>query len=214
MARIRSIKPTFFRSRSVKSLSSDAKLVWIGLWTAADDEGRLLDEVGILGGDLWALSLSASKLDRILSDLDATGRIVRYEIAGQRYIQVTNWVEHQKINRPTYSLLPPPPLTHTTVNAHVSLTEPSLGERKGRERKGGEAEPSRKCVKHQGVTDPPSCRACKDARIEWEQWTAAQKLKPSPSVRAAKPDDGHEHVKHPVDDNCIACQIPMKAVAA
>ncbi len=187
MARIRSIKPTFFRSRSVKALSSDEKLVWIGLWSAADDEGRLLDEVGILVGDLWALSLSASKLDGILARLDAVNRIQRYEIAGQRYIQVCNWQEHQRISHPTVSDIPPAPLR--TVSGIVP--DPLRREGKGRDRRGGEAPPLF-CPNHPSGTDGP-CRPCGDARRAHEAWLLAEKTKPSPSIRAPKLGDGHDH---------------------
>jgi hypothetical protein len=83
MARIRSIKPTFFRSRSVKKLTDKAKLVWVGLWNVADDDGRLVDELGILTGDLWALSVSEAKLDKVLDELHGEGRIIRYKVAAQ-----------------------------------------------------------------------------------------------------------------------------------
>lgn len=134
MARIRSIKPTFFRSRSVKKLSDKAKLAWIALWNVADDEGRLLDELGILTGDLWALSLSEAKLDRVLNELHTEGRIIRYEVAGQGFIQVTGW-DHQRINRPTLSLLPPVSLTDQSVSPHLRLT----GGREGIGREGNAA---------------------------------------------------------------------------
>lgn len=184
MARIRSIKPNFFRSRSVKALNSDEKLVWIGLWSAADDEGRLIDEVGILVGDLWALSLSAAKLDRILLQLHTAGRIIRYEMAGHAYIQVTNWTEHQRISNPTPSVIPPVPFT----NESVSVPDSFVREGRGRERKGGEAPPSPHCGKHPTGTDKP-CRPCGDARRRFEAWKETEKRKPSPKTTMVRPSE-------------------------
>lgn len=43
MARIRTIKPSFFRSEDVAALPLRARLLWIGLWTQCDDQGRTKD---------------------------------------------------------------------------------------------------------------------------------------------------------------------------
>lgn len=189
MARIRSIKPTFFRSRSVKKLSDKAKLAWIALWNVADDEGRLADELGILTGDLWALGLSESRLDKVLDELDLHGRIIRYEVAGQGFIQVTGWAEHQKINRPTASLLPPAPFTEAAVNAHPFLTVGK--ERIGEEGKGGGAsvlaEPPLFCFRHVVTRTDAPCPACGDARRAHDAWSRAQKNVVVTSPRLTRP---------------------------
>lgn len=190
MARIRTIKPTFFRSRSVKRLSQNAKLVWIGLWNLADDEGRLLDELGILAGDLWSLSLSEAKLNAALKELDDESRILRYEVAGHKYIQVTNWSEHQRINRPAPSLLPPAPLTDVSVKGPAAVT---VGrERKGKEREGSAVAPTPYCKNHPGGTDKP-CGACGSARLLFEQH-----VKSTPRVLPTIPDIPHP----PTPDDC------------
>ena len=41
MARARTIKPHFMRSRSMRAVSGLARLTFIQLWLVADDEGRL-----------------------------------------------------------------------------------------------------------------------------------------------------------------------------
>ena len=195
MARIRTIKPTFFRSRSVKKLSDKAKLVWIGLWNLADDAGRLVDELGILTGDLWALSVSEAKLDKALDELDAAGRIVRYKVAGQAYIQVTGW-EHQKINRASDSAIPPVSLRDDSVIPHASLTVGKEG--KGIRNKEGEAsadanaEPPAFCDSHPGGTQR-GCRACGDARRAHDAWLRAQKNKPTPLPPRTDAVAEHEH---------------------
>lgn len=183
MARIRSVKPSFFMSRAVKKLTDKQKLVWQGLWPNADDEGRLLDEPGILVGLLWALSVTEPKLDQILDDLHRHGRIIRYVVAGERYIQVTNWKEHQKISKPTPSLIPPVPLVEDSGSAPGVGREGSLGEGKGEERKGGggvqDAEPPTKCPLHQSMDFPPRCPQCGDARRAHEAWLRSQKHRPT-----------------------------------
>lgn len=110
MARIRSIKPSFFRSEDVTALSYRARLTWIGLWLYADDEGRLRDDARFVKGDLWALEdeVSWQDVEADLQELAEHDRIVRYEVGGRRFIQVQKWSDHQAIPKATKSKLPPP----------------------------------------------------------------------------------------------------------
>lgn len=202
MARIRTIKPTFFRSRSVKTLTDKAKLVWIGLWNVADDDGRLVDELGILTGDLWALSVSEAKLDKALDELHDAGRIIRYKVAGQAYIQITGW-EHQKINRPSESSIPPVSLRDDSVSPHGAFTAGKEG--KGRDKEGeaftdANAEPPAFCSSHPGGTNT-DCRACGDARRAHDAWARAQKSKPTPLPPRSDDIPAHDHRWQP-DGTC------------
>ena len=43
MARARNIKPGFFRNADLAELPIEARLLFIGLWTIADREGRMED---------------------------------------------------------------------------------------------------------------------------------------------------------------------------
>ncbi|WP_148222333.1 hypothetical protein [Caldicellulosiruptor hydrothermalis] len=47
-------------------------------------------------------------------------------VNGQRYIQVVNFLKYQKINRPTPSKIPPPPVETTVKNATSCFSESSL----------------------------------------------------------------------------------------
>jgi len=193
MARIRSIKPTFFRSRSVKRLNDKQKLVWVGLWPLADDEGRLLDEPGLMVGDLWALSIPEAKLDVILTELHDAGRIIRYTVNGESFIQVTNWLEHQKISKPYPSTIPPVPGLNYSGNVPGMEQEQFRGRGKGEEKDMEGEAPPRKCPRHINDPSSPNCFACRDARLAREDWDKAQKLKPT----AAPPSIVY------TPDNCI-----------
>lgn len=125
MARIRSIKPEFFTSLSVANLTVEARLTFIGLWTHCDDSGRCVDDARLIKAALWPLDdRPAAEVDIDLKALTASSLILRYEVDGRRYIEVMGWAEHQRINRPTASKLPPPDGTLTCeneegVNAHA-----------------------------------------------------------------------------------------------
>ena len=133
MARIRSIKPSFFRSEDVSALPLRARLTWIGLWTHCDDQGRTKDNVRLIKGDVWPLdNVTLADVEEDLSTLAAHGRIVRYEVGGKRYLEVANWSKHQKIDRPTASLLPAPSEgTITSANGRRGSTEDSTSQQRG-----------------------------------------------------------------------------------
>jgi hypothetical protein len=196
MPKIRSVKPSFFMSRAVKRLTDKQKLVWQGLWPNADDEGRMLDEPGIIVGQLWALSLNEAKLDVLLTELHRAGRVIRYEVAGEGFIQVTNWHEHQKVTRPVASLLPPCIGNADAVprQGFNSVGTVSQHGGKGKERKGKEgeastdAEPPLFCSTHLASQSSLPCPLCGDARRVHEAWQRAQKTKPTVSGIVTDPD--------------------------
>jgi hypothetical protein len=144
MPRIRTVKPEFFTSEVLSEASVRARLLFIGLFTHVDDAGRAVDNSGLIRAAIFPLDdFTLSDVDSDLAALDKLRLIIRYEVDGRRYLQIRNWEEHQKINRPSPSKLPPCPgistqrdLTEDSLNTHGGVTEDSLAERKGMERKG------------------------------------------------------------------------------
>lgn len=109
MARIRTIKPDFFTSLTIADLTPEQRLTFIGLWTHADDEGRCVDDARLIKAALWPLDdRTAADVESDLGALSDASLIARYSVAGRRYIVVTTWDEHQRINRPTPSKFPGP----------------------------------------------------------------------------------------------------------
>ncbi len=102
--RIRTIKPEFWSDEKIAPLPSLARLVYIGLWNLADDEGRLLGSLRWIDGQLFPLS-EESATDA-LDLLEESGRIIRYrDRNGRELIQIVSerWRRHQKIDRPRRS---------------------------------------------------------------------------------------------------------------
>jgi len=127
MARIRTVKPEFFTDEKLSECSVMARLLFIGLWVHADDEGRMRYspkriKMQVFPGD----NLDAAPL---IEELVAQGLVEIYRVDGSSFLCVKNFRRHQKINRPTPSTLPPPPLTDSSMSAHV---------RKGKEGNGKE----------------------------------------------------------------------------
>lgn len=107
MARIRTIKPEFPQSESMGRVSRESRLCFILLWTLADDAGRLRGNSRMLASLLFPYDDDAKTLiDGWLAELSTEGCIARYEVQGTSYVQISQWLEHQKIDRPSESKLP------------------------------------------------------------------------------------------------------------
>lgn len=117
MGRIRTIKPEFPQSESVGRLSRDARLLFIQLWTVADDAGRARAAQPLLAGWLYPYDGDVP-VEEWLRELETEGMIVRYQVNKTRYLQVCKWEQHQKIDRPTKSRLPEPPACSTNPREH------------------------------------------------------------------------------------------------
>lgn len=129
MARIRSIKPGFFASEDVSALPLRARLTWIGLWTHCDDQGRAKDHAKLIKAAVWPLdAVTLGEIEEDLATLAAHQRIVRYQVDGKRYLEVVNWHDHQRPNKPTLSRLPaPPPMNgwHPPDDSHEPFPDDS-----------------------------------------------------------------------------------------
>ena len=107
MARIRTIKPEFWTDEKIVELSPFSRLLFIGLWNFADDEGRMVFSLGrikmqIFPGD----SLDISELFG-----EIRGKLVEiYTIDNIEYLQITGFSRHQKIDKRMSSKYPAPPI--------------------------------------------------------------------------------------------------------
>lgn len=108
MGRIRSIKPEFPQSETMGRLSRDARLLFVQLWTIADDEGRTRAASRMLASLLYPYDDDARDLmGSWLDELERSDCIRQYEVDGSRYLEIVNWLKHQKIDHPSKSRLPP-----------------------------------------------------------------------------------------------------------
>lgn len=92
--RARNIKPAFFINPELAELPFEFRLLFIGLWTLADREGRLEDKpkkirMAVFPGD--DVDCAAG-----LMALADAGFIHRYTVDGQALIQILTWHKHQK----------------------------------------------------------------------------------------------------------------------
>jgi hypothetical protein len=107
MARARNIKPGFFVNEDLIELPALTRLLFIGLWTIADREGRLEDrpkriKIQLMPGD-------NCDTDQMLSELQSKNFITRYVVGNQSFIQIDNFSQHQNphVKEPASSIPAP-----------------------------------------------------------------------------------------------------------
>lgn len=93
MARSRNIKPGFFTNDELAECSPFSRLLFAGLWTIADKEGRLDDRHKRIKA--MVLPFDDVDCDQLLQELHNHRFITRYHVGGESYIQISNWKKHQ-----------------------------------------------------------------------------------------------------------------------
>lgn len=106
VARIRTIKPTFFVNDELAHLEPIVRLLFIGLWTVADREGRLEDRPMRIKAEVMPfdnIDIAAS-----LTALENAGMIIRYQVNDRKFIEINNFRKHQKPHpKESPSTIPP-----------------------------------------------------------------------------------------------------------
>lgn len=109
MARARNIKPAFFENEELSTIDILGRLLFIGLWTLCDREGRLKDRPNRIKATLFPYDGEAD-IDVLLTQLHEKGFIKRYSIDNEDYMQVINFVKHQNPHpKEAASNIPSPP---------------------------------------------------------------------------------------------------------
>ena len=93
MARSRNIKPSFFMNEDIIELPYEARLLFIGLWTLADREGRLENRPKKIKMSLFpADDINVAEQ---LENISKFGFIELYNADGTDVIHIVNFVKHQ-----------------------------------------------------------------------------------------------------------------------
>ncbi len=136
MARIRTIKPDFFTSIDVAGMSPWARLLFIGLWTHSDDDGRNLNEPLLIKAALFPLErqIEPDDVAVLMRELATVGVIDLYtDERGRALYQVKGWKDHQRIDRPKPSKYPSTTDRGCVVDASSMDRGRVVLERKGEE---------------------------------------------------------------------------------
>jgi len=100
MARIRYLKPDFFKDEDIAALPFWIRILYTGLWVMADKEGRLEDRPRRIKAEIFPYDRVdvAKGLDILSRQKNNSSRpfILRYCVDGERYVQILKWHDHQR----------------------------------------------------------------------------------------------------------------------
>lgn len=202
MARARNIKPGFFTNDLLAELPFETRLLFIGLWTVADREGRLEDRPKKIKMEVFPAD--DVNVEDALCQLERSGFIHRYTHGDLRIIQVVNFTRHQRphSNEVASAL---PEYDESTSNDAVFRSTSYQGEQRG-EPKAQALRPDTGYLNDDpGLRNPPPIRARpahgrganypEDFERFWEQYPnkkakdralkAWQALRPSAELQAS-----------------------------
>jgi hypothetical protein len=113
MARIRTIKPEFWSSPSMRGADPWARLLFIAMWNWADDTGRGTANVRELAAfafpdDEDPLAPTVAELPSLLAEVRGRWDVIFYEVSGRRYYAIPSWEGHQRNERRAKSRHPAP----------------------------------------------------------------------------------------------------------
>lgn len=135
MARIRTIKPEFFTSEDIVSLTPMARLLYIAVWCEADKEGRLVWKP--LTFKLRYFPADDCSIQALCDEIVASGLVQLY---GNGYAVVPTFKAHQHINpRESASQLPEPDASITRrprVGTRQARDSDAQGGREGKGKEG------------------------------------------------------------------------------
>lgn len=154
MPRARLLKPSFFTNDALGEVEPLGRLLFAGLWCLADREGRLHDRPRRIKAEV--LPYDQVDVNHLLDELARRSFVVRYEVSGQRYIQVTAFSRHQRPHhKEPPSIIPPcsaqahyelEPSTDRAPTKHEPITEPDDAELPIEEAANGRAMTTHDCT--------------------------------------------------------------------
>lgn len=133
MARIRTIKPEFFTSEDIVSLTPLARLFYVSLWCESDREGRFewkprTFKLRYLPGD-------DCNVEQLAKELTDAGLVVLYEVDGKTFAEIPSFKKHQIINNRESESQIPARVKHASITRKPRV----LAEGKGKEGKEGDS---------------------------------------------------------------------------
>lgn len=110
MARIRTIKPSFWSDAGGARLSREARLLMVGLISMSDDEGRFVASPAAIIGYVYQHDedVTPAKVKKWLAEIEKHCQLHLYHVDGLAYGVWERYRAHQRISHPQPSSLPPP----------------------------------------------------------------------------------------------------------
>lgn len=110
MPRKRMIDPSIWTDENFGELSERGRLLFIGLFSMADDEGRGEASAKVLKGKIFPYDegLRIADVSKTLKEIGSKMSVDFYARNGREYYALRNWKTWQKVEKPTPSRIPAP----------------------------------------------------------------------------------------------------------
>jgi hypothetical protein len=109
MANRRMIDATFWQSETMARLPVEQRLLFIGLFSNADDQGRLRGHPALVRSMVFPYDdVEVGQIEAGLQALEREGCIHRYTAGGGQCLQIVNWWKYQKLQWASPSRIPAP----------------------------------------------------------------------------------------------------------
>jgi hypothetical protein len=120
MARKRQIDPSIWTSDDFMDLEDPwVMLLWIGLISNADDEGRMRASPRHIKAVIFpAIDHTLDNIRAWRDKIAAQGLITIYEVEGKEYLHIPNFTKYQYMTKRTPSQLPEPPVNNQLITSH------------------------------------------------------------------------------------------------
>jgi len=125
MPRIRTFKPEFFRSPDTAACSPMARLLFMAMWSWANDDG--IGETNFYGLLGFAFpdsdGVTVAEIPLLLAEIQRAYAVAFYEHRGRHFYAIPSWNKHQKNERKTPGKFPPPTDAESTPDLRIGNTE-------------------------------------------------------------------------------------------
>ncbi|HID31706.1 MAG TPA: hypothetical protein EYP19_17130 [Desulfobacterales bacterium] len=121
MPRQRFIHPQIWSDPTLGKLTPIERLFFIGCFSNADDEGRLVAVPAYLRSIIFPYDDLTIDQVREIRDrvVDVCRNLILYEVDGTEYLSFVKWSRYQKPKYPSPSILPPPPEPHSPIPSKI-----------------------------------------------------------------------------------------------
>ena len=131
MARIRTVKPDFWKNEDLSELAPEVHILAAALLNHSDDEGYFKANPKLVKAECCPLRDDSTTIRRCLDELSSIGYIrLFFGFDGKEYGHVTKFLTHQRVDRPKPSVIK---ALEDSTKDRRKIDDESTQEGKGRE---------------------------------------------------------------------------------
>jgi hypothetical protein len=136
------IKPEFWSSQTLHTVSLQARLLFVGIWNFSDDFGVCLDSDRKILGEIFPLddNITEKKLNQWKKELIDSLLLIPVQYNDAKYLVVRSWDEHQKVDHPSGRKWLDGDIRENLVSEYLKTREPLASDSRSKEERGKKKE--------------------------------------------------------------------------